>query len=454
MEKKEYLTHLISSDLALKYEIIPVSKKVNQVTFITHKVSKAHDGLNDLNLLTGFNCNLLVESEQTVTNLLNKYYYSNSIDKGNSFTYSLSVEDLVQEAKSLRASDIHIEAYEDLYRIRFRIDGILIERHSIKAFEFNELVNKIKIEAEIDITEKRLPQDGRIRNKKMDLRVNVLPTLHGEKVVLRLLGNDATGLKIENLGFNQEDLLKFKKAITKPNGIILISGPTGSGKTTTLYAALNELNTVSKNIVTIEDPVEYTLTGINQVQLKEEIGLNFEAALRSFLRQDPDIIMLGEIRDSKTASMAMRASLTGHLVLSTIHTNSAAGIISRLIDMGIPTFLIADTINLAIAQRLIRKLCEKCKIKLSNDEIHIVGQITDANLTQKELYKSQGCSNCNFTGYNGRIAIYDLLELTEGLKAELKKGDFIISETKSKLYDKALNLFISGETSMEEIQTI
>ena len=264
----------------------------------------------------------------------------------------------ILEAHEYHSSDIHFEQMRHRALIRFRVDGRLIERYEIPTDRYPELVNQIKIKANLDIAEKRLPQDGRIPFSldkiSFDLRISTLPTLHGEKVVIRLLSRNDESISLDGLGLTAAQLEIFSKAIQKPNGLVLISGPTGSGKTTTLYAALKELNKPDRNILTIEDPVEYTLRGINQVQLKESIGLTYPAALRTFLRQDPDIIMVGEIRDGETASMALRASLTGHLVLSTLHTNSAWGIIARLLDLDIPPFLVADTLNIAVAQRLLR----------------------------------------------------------------------------------------------------
>ena len=265
------------------------------------------------------------------------------------------------------SSDIHFEAFEHTRRVRFRIDGKLLERYVIPTEEYPKIINQLKVKSGLDIAEKRLPQDGRINintpTESYDIRVSSLPTLHGEKLVLRLLSKDAANIQLDNLGFTYEELIRYKNSVKNQNGIVLISGPTGSGKTTTLYATLKLLNTNATNILTIEDPIEYTLDGINQVQLKENIGLNFAKSLRTFLGQDPDIIMVGEIRDVDTANMAVRASLTGHLVLSTIHTNSAWSTISRLIDMGVPSFLIASTLKVSVAQRLVRKLCKHCKIK-------------------------------------------------------------------------------------------
>src|SRR5690606_16346772 len=275
------------------------------------------------------------------------------------------LERLLLMAKEIGSSDIHFEPYEQRCRVRFRLDGKLKEHFVVSLEEYPVIGNKLKIRAGLDISEKRLPQDGRITVKtdrdEFDIRVSTLPTLYGEKIVLRLISKDANHIDLERLGFTKAELKSYKNGIKRPNGIILISGPTGSGKTTTLYATLKYLNDGETNILTIEDPIEYTLEGINQVQLKENIGLDFASTLRTFLRQDPNIIMMGEIRDVKTANMAIRAALTGHLVLSTIHTNSAWATISRLIDMGVPHFLIANTLNMSVAQRLVRMLCSDCK---------------------------------------------------------------------------------------------
>jgi type II secretory ATPase GspE/PulE/Tfp pilus assembly ATPase PilB-like protein len=338
-----------------------------------------------------------------------------------------------------------------------RIDGLLIEKYTIKVENYLELINKIKIRSNLDITEKRLPQDGRISLETFDIRVSILPTHYGEKVVMRLLGRDASHLNLNALGMDTEEQEIYKTAVKKTNGIILISGPTGSGKTTTLYATLKHLNHSKTNIVTVEDPIEYTLKGINQVQLKEDIGLTFTSALRSFLRQDPDIIMLGEIRDAKTAQMAIRASLTGHLVLSTIHTNSALGTISRLIDMGVPAFLIAETLTISIAQRLVRKLCTHCK---EETILHVqdLPKSLRINNAITHQYTAKGCDRCYYTGYKDRTAIYEMIAITEEI-AEVIKQERIqeakkyIDQEKSLAY-KALQLFKDGITSLEEVYPI
>ncbi|MNE09505.1 putative type II secretion system protein E [compost metagenome] len=336
---------------------------------------------------------------------------------------------------------------------------MMIERYSLSKQEYPALINKIKIMSNLDIAEKRLPQDGRINfhknQDKFDIRVSVLPTLHGEKVVLRLLSTEATNIELSTLGFSSFDLENYLEGVKRPNGILLISGPTGSGKTTTLYATLKLLNKETRNVLTIEDPIEYTLEGINQVQLKESIGLSFAAALRNFLRQDPDVIMVGEIRDVETANMAIRAALTGHLVLSTIHTNSAWGTVSRLIDMGVPPFLVANTLNTSVAQRLLRLLCPHCKQK----------QPFSNNLYPKQFkafrevsahYLSVGCDKCYYTGYKGRKAVYEVIPIDAELSNKIKSNSLDITESLSSrgvksLAENAFELFETGETTLEEI---
>jgi general secretion pathway protein E/type IV pilus assembly protein PilB len=336
---------------------------------------------------------------------------------------------------------------------------MMVERYLLKREEYPALINKVKIIANLDIAEKRLPQDGRINFKyndqQFDIRASVLPTLHGEKVVLRLLNNDATDIDLNNLGFSKFDLDYYLQGAKKPNGILLISGPTGSGKTTTLYATLKLLNKETRNILTIEDPVEYTLEGINQVQLKESIGLSFAAALRTFLRQDPDVIMVGEIRDTETANMAIRAALTGHLVLSTIHTNSAWGTVSRLIDMGIPPFLVANTLNTTAAQRLVRLLCPNCKQQKEFDEGLYPKQFKPYSSISSH-YIAQGCEQCYYTGYKGRKAVYEVIPIDQELAFEIKNGNMYIQNFLKErgiqtLAENAFNLFNEGLTSIDEI---
>ncbi len=292
--------------------------------------------------------------------------------------------------------------------------------------------------------------------KDFDIRVSVLPTLFGEKIVMRLLGQDASNIDLKTLGFKDDELQQYLEAVKKPNGIILISGPTGSGKTTTLYATLKLLNDSKRNIVTVEDPIEYTLKGINQVQLRDDIGLTFAAAIKSFLRQDPDIIMLGEIRDPETAMMAIRASLTGHLVLSTIHTNSATGTISRLIDMGVPSYLIAETINVSLAQRLVRKLCAHCKEETDFNPADFPRSFTLPYIPEK-LYKPSGCANCFYTGYKGRMAIYELFFVDNEISNHIKNNnlqELIKKKGYKSLAAQGFDILSSGDTSLEEVYSI
>lgn len=330
------------------------------------------------------------------------------------------VEQLIEQAVEQGASDIHIEPYEVFYRVRYRLDGVLHTVHELSLLQRDALISRLKIMASLDIAEKRRPQDGRIRHQHgerlIDMRVSTLPTDFGEKVVLRLLDKSHLRLELDALGFDERSIRAFRRAIHQPFGIILVSGPTGSGKTTTLYAALNELNTPEVNITTIEDPIEYNLPGINQTHVRSDIGFTFAQALRAFLRQDPNIIMVGEIRDTETAEIAVRASLTGHLVLSTIHTNDAPSTISRLGDMGIEPFLIASSLRLTVAQRLVRRICPACKQEATFDAALLEElQLEDPALP---LYAGTGCAACNGTGYQGRTALFEVMPVSEA-SAEL-----------------------------------
>ena len=452
--------HIISGDLANQYRVLP--KRVAD-NFLELFVDSAYDNMaskEELELFIGTEVTFIPVAADTIEKALSKYYRKErGADKSKSLIIEKGdfLEDLIDEAKSLKSSDIHYEIYEDAARIRFRIDGQLIERYKIEKDNYAELVNKIKIRAKLNITEKRLPQDGRITNGAFNIRVSILPTLFGEKIVMRLLGQDASNIDLNTLGMQKKELEDYLEAVKKPNGIVLISGPTGSGKTTTLYATLRLLNDSRRNIVTVEDPIEYTLKGINQVQLKEDIGLTFSASLKSFLRQDPDVIMLGEIRDSETALMAIRASLTGHLVLSTIHTNSAVGTISRLMDMGVPSYLIAETLNLSVAQRLVRKLCADCK-----EETEFRKEDFPANYELPyqlpKYYKPSGCNTCFHTGYRGRRAIYEILPVDSKTIEAIKNNTLSKISDKGENYkplsDKAFDVLAEGETALEEIYSI
>lgn len=462
------LQQLISADQAWHYRIVPKSQFNGTYQFYIDNTQAVNDIKPELEVLLDkhielFDCDTLV-----VQQALGKYYrkgkgtsQAKTIDFRGVKTDSF-LDELLHEAKHLGSSDIHIEAYEDKCRIRIRIDGHLIERYVVEKAEYPALVNKIKIKANLDIAEKRLPQDGRIKFKsgedKFDVRVSVLPTLHGEKVVLRLLSNDATQIDIRALGFSEEEYRDYIEGIKKPNGIVLISGPTGSGKTTTLYATLKILNEEKSNIVTVEDPIEYTLDGINQVLVRENIGLTFASALKSFLRQDPDVIMLGEIRDGETANMAIRAALTGHLVLSTIHTNSAWGTISRLVDMGVPSYLLASTLNTSVAQRLVRLLCKSCCKEESLDVNRFPKTYHMPHKLEKH-HVAVGCDDCYYTGYKGRKAVYEIIPITRELAEVIKSNEFnidnYIKENNIRtLQHNAFELLAAGETSLDEVYPI
>lgn len=448
---------LIRSDLAWHYRVLPKEKKDNHYSFFVDDTMDQFMVHEELTALLGASVVLEPISKEIIQRSLGRYY-RNTGNEEERLTFDSKtdfVDRLIQEANKLGSSDIHIEIYSDKARIRIRIDGNLIQRFAVAKQDYPELVNKIKIRANLDISEKRLPQDGRIEYDDFDIRVSILPTLHGEKIVMRILGHDASSISIDKVGFSEAEKRNYLEGIRKPNGIILISGPTGSGKTTTLYATLKLLNEEKRNVVTVEDPVEYTLEGINQVQLKESIGLTFASALRSFLRQDPDVIMLGEIRDGETAQMAIRAALTGHLVLSTIHTNSAWGTVSRLIDMGVPPFLLANTMNTSVAQRLVRKLCRDCTTNAAlNPNDWPLG--SDHFEIPESHQVPVGCDKCHYTGYKGRLALYEVIPIDQKLALAIKGNDHSIEELLQQrgiknLSERAYELLIDGTTSLEEV---
>lgn len=457
------LQQLITPNQAWHYRILPKNSNDNTLELYADESFFSDDTLNELEILTGKEIVVNKISSEVIQKGLSRFYrLSNHINQVSSIEATAMNNDflhqLIGEAKTLGSSDIHVETYKESCRIRIRIDGLLVERYSIKKDEYPSLINKIKINSNLDISEKRLPQDGRMLFakgiEKFDIRVSILPTLYGEKIVLRLLSNDASSLNIEDLGFDKIQLTNYLEGIKKPNGIVLISGPTGSGKTTTLYATLKLLNKENTNVLTIEDPIEYTLAGINQVQLKESIGLTYASALRTFLRQDPDIIMLGEIRDSETAQMAIRAALTGHLVLSTIHTNSAWGIISRLIDMGVPPFLLSSTINTTVAQRLVKLLCTYCKTEESfNEKAYPKNYLPPEKI--KNHFISAGCEACHYTGYKGRKAIYEIIPIDSDFSICIKNNsnpeELLRRHKISSLSVNGFELFKKGLTSLDEI---
>ncbi|MCV6631077.1 MAG: GspE/PulE family protein [Flavobacteriaceae bacterium] len=448
----------ISPEQAYHYRIVPYANKNGAFHLYTDQNSpEALQG--ELQIVFDKEIVLKTLESKTLQTLLSKYYRSNS----QTFHFSQDfLDQILFRAKEIGSSDIHFEPYQNHARIRFRLDGKLIEQFTIPLEEYPVIINKIKIKANLDIAEKRLPQDGRISIKngptEFDIRVSSLPILAGEKIVLRILSKDTNEVELSHLGFTDAELKTYLHSVKKPNGILLISGPTGSGKTTTLYATLKQLNQPNTNILTIEDPIEYTLEGVNQVQLKENIGLDFPTALRTFLRQDPDIIMVGEIRDVKTANIAIRAALTGHLVLSTIHTNSAWATVSRLIDMGIPPFLIASTLNLSVAQRLVRKLCSHCKEATPTTAEDFPPNF-EIPKTLSQHYLAKGCTQCHQTGYKGRKAIYEIIPIEKSLIPQIKSNaleiDSYLKENHiPNLQDNALRLIQEGITSVAEVYAI
>ena len=450
---------LINNEQAWYYKLIPATQDDKKLDVYYCSAQEKDGSLQEFELITGYRCTVIEKEAHEIDLMLQKHYRKQINTTSTQLSSKTDfLNDIIKEARQLGSSDIHIETYEDKCRVRIRIDGMLIERYKIAKSDYPAMINKLKIMSQLDISEKRLPQDGRIsfnyEGGKFDIRVSILPTLHGEKIVMRLLNNDASFIDVEKLGLNDIEKDRLLTGLRKPNGLVLISGPTGSGKTTTLYAALKDLNKETRNILTIEDPIEYTLAGVNQVQLKESIGLNFGAALRTFLRQDPDIIMVGEIRDPDTANMAIRAALTGHLVLSTIHTNSAWGIISRLIDMGVQPFLVANTLNVAIAQRLVRLLCPHCKKEETLDIKELPLGYTDTNISHHHV--PVGCDVCYHTGYSGRKAIYEIIPIDKELAEMIKNKQSDVTATLAEkniptLKQNALELFKNGDTSLEEV---
>lgn len=467
MEIRPEILALLSKEMAMQYRVFPKESQTQGGLELYWDGNGDGASVSDeLEVVLGCQVSLSVLENAELSRLLSKHYLGD-VSAGNE-KRKLSVisagDDflgvLIEEARRLKSSDIHIETFEKRSRVRVRIDGVMIERYQIEKKDYPALVNKIKIMANLDIAEKRLPQDGRIqyssaRQIAFDIRVSVLPTLYGEKLVLRLLSNSSTDIDLSTLGLSGQDMEHYLEGVRRPNGIILISGPTGSGKTTTLYATLKLLNKSTRNILTIEDPIEYTLEGVNQVQLRENIGLGFAATLRTFLRQDPDVIMVGEIRDPETANMAIRAALTGHLVLSTIHTNSAWGTVARLIDMGIPGFLVANTLNTTVAQRLVRLLCPACKKEEKMDVRLYPRQFRPSSGVERQ-FVAAGCEKCYYTGYSGREAVYEVVPIDADLSQQIRNGNMAIEGVLAEkgintLSGNAFSLFARGLTSLEEI---
>ncbi|NNL65683.1 MAG: type IV-A pilus assembly ATPase PilB [Myxococcales bacterium] len=447
---------LIPEEVATKHTVVPVNRAGSTLVLATADPSNIF-AIDDIKFLTGYNIDVVVATEDSIKAAIDRWY-----DRGDQLAdvmadfddsdidvisddddvdvNALAAESedapvvklvnlILTDAIKRTASDIHIEPYEKSFRVRYRIDGVLYEVMKPPMKLRNALTSRVKIMSELDIAERRLPQDGRIklkmgRGREMDFRVSVLPTLFGEKIVLRLLDKSNLQLDMTKLGFEQPQLDDFKECIHRPYGMVLVTGPTGSGKTTTLYSALSELNQTSENLSTAEDPVEFNLAGINQVQMHEDIGLNFAAALRSFLRQDPDIIMVGEIRDFETAEIAVKAALTGHMVLSTLHTNDAPSTVNRLLNMGIEPFLVASSVNCIVAQRLARRICDECKERdpeVTTEALVKAGMKEDAAANVNPML-GRGCSRCSDTGYKGRVALYEVMSISEELKEFVLNG--------------------------------
>jgi len=453
------ILNLIPKEVAERHKVIPINKQGSSLIVAMSDPSNIY-AMDDIKFLTGYNVEVVVAPETTINRAFDRYYEEgggqgpdyqailesfeeDSVDVVNDED-RVDIDELEKSSKEAPvvrlvnlvlvdavkrgASDIHIEPYEKDFRIRYRVDGVLYEVMRPPQRLRNAITSRLKIMADLDIAERRLPQDGRIKlvmgkEKEVDFRVSVLPTLHGEKVVMRILDKSALQLDLTKLGFLEDQLRYFRNAIHEPWGMVLVTGPTGSGKSTTLSSALLELTKTSENISTAEDPVEITVEGINQVQMQEAIGLNFAAALRSFLRQDPDIIMVGEIRDFETAEIAIKAALTGHMVLSTLHTNDAPSSVNRLLNMGIEPFLVTSAVNLILAQRLVRRICPDCKaeVPVTPQELLNLG-IPESEAADFKVFKGAGCRTCGDTGYKGRRAIYEVMPLADDIKEFILQG--------------------------------
>jgi type IV pilus assembly protein PilB len=491
---------LIPQDTAVRYQIVPLSRVGSTLTIAMIDPTNVF-AMDDIKFMTGFNVEPVVASETSVNEAITKFY--GEVESGEELSKVMkdlgaedggdlelaseeqemdlaALEKAAEEAPIIKlvnlvltdavkrgASDIHWEPYERELRVRFRVDGLLQSVMTPPLKLKDAIASRIKIMAKLDISEKRLPQDGRImikyrrdgRIKELDFRVSTVPTLFGEKIVMRLLDKENLRLDMTKLGFEPESLTKFEKAILRPYGMVLVTGPTGSGKTNTLYSSVSRLNTPDTNIMTAEDPVEFQLAGINQVQMKDQIGLNFASALRAFLRQDPNIILVGEIRDFETAEIAVKAALTGHLVLSTLHTNDAPSTISRLMNMGIEPFLVATSVNLICAQRLVRRICSNCKEPLEIPEQALL----DAGFSPEEVKKTtvyigKGCSTCNKNGYKGRVGLYEVMEVNDELRELILVGASALELRKKALDGGMITLRRSGliksaagQTTLEEV---
>jgi type IV pilus assembly protein PilB len=481
---------LIPYETAKRYQILPLSRVGASLTIAMVDPTNVF-AMDDIKFMTGFNIEPVVASESSITEGIEKAYGTTNDEDLETVMQSMTGDEadvelqseeeeieladlekaadeapivklvnlILTDAVKRGASDIHVEPYEKEFRVRFRIDGVLQSIMSPPLKLKDAITSRIKIMAKLDISEKRLPQDGRImlkmniagKKKQLDFRVSTLPTLWGEKIVLRLLDKENLRLDMTKLGFESESLVKFEKAILKPYGMVLVTGPTGSGKTNTLYSSIARLNQPDTNIMTAEDPVEFQLHGVNQVQMKEQIGLNFAAALRAFLRQDPNIILVGEIRDFETAEIAIKAALTGHLVLSTLHTNGAPETITRLMNMGIEPFLVATSVHLICAQRLVRRICKECTATIDVPYQTLIEEgFTPEEAKSAKIQKGKGCSVCNNTGYKGRAGLYEVMEVDEDIKELVLVGASALELKKKAIEKGMLTLRRSGLMKVKE----
>lgn len=475
---------ILPETIARKYNIIPI-KKTGMLLTVAMSDPLNIFAIDEIKLVSGMDVQPAIASESDIKTAIEYYYGKQTAEKAiEDFKKEYDIEDnialdkelieqvnnapvvrfvnsIIEQAVATRASDIHIEPGERKLRIRFRIDGELSEIMSTSIQTHGAVVARIKIMSNLNIAERRLPQDGRVElevaGKNLDLRISIIPTVYGEKVVIRILDRENFLMTKKQLGFNEKNIEKYEKLLKAPCGIILVAGPTGSGKTTTLYAALREINRPEINIITLEDPVEYRLDGINQIQVNPKIGLNFANGLRAILRQDPNVIMIGEIRDEETANLAVRAAITGHLVLSTLHTNDATSSVIRLLDMGIESYLVASAIVGVIAQRLVRKICPECRsaYKASTQELKILGLTPESELV---LYRGKGCSTCNGTGYRGRTAVNEIMVVTRKLReliAQKATTDRLQELSKQQgmktLRENCAEMVIDGITTVEEM---
>lgn len=474
---------IISERMARRYGIIPIKIEGNSILLAMSDPLDIY-AMDDVSLATGYAVKPVISTYALIEKAIDKYFRTGNAEEAmeeldESFASTLSVDafatqfdeniqnapvvklinTIIYQAVKSNASDIHIEPYEENIRVRYRIDGELQNYLNVAKYIHSAIITRVKIMGKMDIAEKRIPQDGRVETNiegaDIDMRISILPTVYGEKVVMRILSRSTAIMNKKQIGFTPENLKAFDKIIKTPNGIILLVGPTGSGKTTTLYAILKEINDITKNIITVEDPVEYRIEGINHTQVNNKAGLTFATSLRAILRQDPDVIMIGEIRDSETAQIAVRASITGHLVFSTVHTNDTVSTVARLVDMGVEKYLVSSALSGVVAQRLVKKICTKCKTEHKPTKSEMKLMEIDESVV---IYKGKGCNACNQTGYKGRTAIHEVLPITEDIKEMIDNGS-TMQEIKRKAIENGMMtlkesskiLVLDGITSIEEL---